>query len=449
MTDIIDPKDFDLAVSAVKSALDDQKKAFETFKEKNDGHLKEMKSGFDDVVRKEELDRINSDLDEKQKHLDAAMARMKRIERFGMDGEKGDSLEKKAAKFGAFLAKNGKNGNLAANFDIEAYGEYKNAFEAFLRDGGQNGDGLEPEQRKALSVGSDPDGGYIVHPDMSGRMVGRIFETSPMRQYASVQTISTDALEGLFNVDKAASGWVQETGTRSVTDTPQIGAWRIPVHEQYALPQATQKLLDDAELDAEAWLANEVADQLAREENTAFVTGNGVGKPRGFLDYSTDWTTAGTFEQGKIEQFDTGANGDFVADPNGGDVLLSALYGLISQYRMNATWFMNRGTTGRVRQLQDSNGAYIWSPGIAAGQPSTLLGYPVANFEDMTDYTTTGALAIAVGDMREAYQIVDRAGTRVLRDPYSNKPYVQFYTVKRVGGDVVNFEALKFVRFSA
>jgi HK97 family phage major capsid protein len=264
-----------------------------------------------------------------------------------------------------------------------------------------------------------------------------------MRAYASVQVISSDALEGLFDLNEASSGWVAETDTRAVTNTPQLGKWRIPVHELYAKPSATQKLLDDASINMEAWLASKVAEKFARDESTAFVTGNGVARPRGFLTYANGTTLPGT-----IEQVKTTVNGAFAAAPSGGDVLFNALYGLKAQYRANATWFMNRTTTALVRKLKDSDSAYLWTPGIAAGQPASLLGYPTASFEDMPS-PATGTLSIAVGDMREAYQIVDRIGIRTLRDPYSNKPYVEFYTTKRVGGDVVNFEALKLIDFSA
>jgi len=270
-----------------------------------------------------------------------------------------------------------------------------------------------------------------------------VFETSPMRAYASIQVISTDALEGLFDLEEASSGWVGETDARSETGTPQLGKWRIPVHELYAKPKATQKILDDAEINLETWLAQKVAEKFARDEAAAFVAGNGVNKPRGFLSYADGTTLPGT-----IERINTGANGAFASAPSGGDALIDALYGLKAQYRANATWFMNRATTKLARKLKDSDGAYLWSPGIAAGQPATLLGYPVAAFEDMPD-PATGSLSIAVGDMRSAYQIVDRVGIRTLRDPYSAKPYVEFYTTKRVGGDVVNFEAIKLIEFSA
>jgi HK97 family phage major capsid protein len=311
---------------------------------------------------------------------------------------------------------------------------------SFLRKGDEI---IGADEKKTLSVGSDPDGGYVVHPDMSGAIVSKVFETSPMRAYASVQVISTDALEGLYDLEETGSGWVGETDARSETGTPQLGKWRIPVHELYAKPKATQKILDDAEINMEAWLAMKVSEKFARDEAAAFVSGNGVNKPRGFLTYDDGTTLPGT-----IERINTGANGAFAAAPNGGDALIDALYGLKAQYRANATWFMNRATTKLARKLKDSDGAYLWSPGIAAGQPASLLGYPIAAFEDMPN-PATGSLSIAVGDMRAAYQIVDRVGIRTLRDPYSAKPYVEFYTTKRVGGDVINFESIKLIEFSA
>jgi HK97 family phage major capsid protein len=431
----------------IKQAVEGVNRAFEEFKTTQNERLDEKADkGSIDVLLNEKMERVNQAIDAHQDELDAFLARQKRIERYGAPGsETAEQAEAKAAKFGAYLSKHGRN--RPASFNVDDLAAYKKSYQMFLREGGLNGDALEPEDRKALSVGSDPDGGYLVHPDMSGQVVGRIFETSPMRQYASVQVISTDALEGLHDNDEATSGWVAEGGARTETDTPELDKWRIPVHEQYAAPRATQKLLDDAEINAEQWLANKVADRMARTEATAFVTGNGVGRPRGFATYG-DWATAGTYEVGALEQFDTGVSGDFAAAPAGLDILVTALHALQQQYRNNATWFMNRTTLGAARLEKDSNGDFLWMPSIAAGMPSTLLGYPVANFEDMADYTTTGALAIAVGDMRAAYQIVDRAGIRILRDPYSNKPEVEFYTVKRVGGDVVNFEALKMIRFA-
>ncbi len=413
---------------------------FEEFKKANDERLAQIeKKGSADVVTEAKLQKIEADLEKAQKIADEAVLASKRQSRIVTD-ERGEvvDLDRKAQEWASMNAR--RRGAVAGTFGAADMDGYKAAFDTFIRKGEEV---MGPDERKALSVGTDPDGGYVVNPDLSGRIVLKVFETSPMRAYASIQVISSDALEGLFDLNEASSGWVGETDSRAETNTPQLGKWRIPAHELYAKPKATQKLLDDASINMEAWLASKVAEKFARDEANAFVVGNGVNKPRGFLTYGSGTTLPGT-----IEQFPTGASGALAAAPDGGDALINALYGLKQQYRANATWFMNRATTRLVRKAKDSDGAYIWSPGIQAGQPATLLGYPVAAFEDMPD-PASASLSIAVGDMREAYQIVDRLGIRTLRDPYSAKPYVEFYTTKRVGGDVVNFEAIKIVRLGS
>ena len=414
--------------------------AFEEFKKANDERIAQIEAkGSADVVTEAKLQKIEADLEKAQKIADEAALAAKRQSRVVTD-EHGNvlDLDRKAQEWASMNAR--RRGAVVGSFGAADMDAYKAAFDTFLRKGEEV---MGPDERKALSVGTDPDGGYVVNPDLSGRIVMKVFETSPMRAYASIQVISTDALEGLYDLNEASSGWVGETESRAETNTPQIGKWRIPAHELYAKPKATQKLLDDASINMEAWLASKVSEKFARDEANAFVVGNGVNKPRGFLTYG-----AGTTLPGTIEQFPTGASGALASAPDGGDALINALYGLKQQYRANATWFMNRATTKLVRKAKDTDGAYLWSPGIQAGQPATLLGYPVAAFEDMPD-PAASSLSIAVGDMREAYQIVDRLGIRTLRDPYSAKPYVEFYTTKRVGGDVVNFEALKLIRLGA
>jgi HK97 family phage major capsid protein len=320
----------------------------------------------------------------------------------------------------------------------------KAAFERFLRKGEER---LTPTERealdahqKALSVDSDPDGGFVVTPDTSGRISTIIWETSPVRQVAAQQSIGTDALEGLFDGDQAAVGWVAERGARAETATPQLGTWRIPTHEIYAAPRATQKLLDDANINAEAWLAQKVAERFARFENTAFVLGTGNGQPRGFMTYP-----AGV-NRGQIQQLASGVAGAGFLPEN----LIAVVYSLKTAYRAGAVWAMNRNSVSEIRQLRDNiggagTGQFMWQPGMQAGQPSTLLGYPIVEMEDLVNSAATPVTPAAFGNFRAAYQIVDRIGIRVLRDPYTVKPYVEFYTTKRVGGDVINFEAIKIV----
>lgn len=427
----------------VMKAIDGLNKGFEEFKSANDERIKEIEAkGAADPILEEKLARIEADLDKAQKVADEAVLVAKRRERIVTDADGNQiDLDAKAARFAGELEHSTKR--KPVEFNAEKLAEYKAAFQSLMR-ANFDKDMISDQERKTLSEGVDSAGGYYVYPDLSGRIVSKVYETSPMRAYASVQVIGTDALEGYYDNDEVGFGWVSELESRPATSTPATGKWRIPVHEMYAMPDASQTILDDAMIDLEAWLDGKIADKFSRAENTAFVSGDGVDRPRGFLDYpdGTDLTNS-------IERVTTGVNGGFAAAPSGGDALIDALTKLKAPYKANATWFMNRVTLGMVRKLKDSDGAYLWSPGIAAGQPASLLGYPVAGFEDMPNGTTTGALGIAVGDMRAAYQIVDRIGIRMLRDPYTAKPKILFYATKRTGGDMINGEALKLIEFSA
>ena len=324
--------------------------------------------------------------------------------------------------------------------DVQTYRQYKSAFENYLR---RNNAGAD--ETKALAVGSDPDGGFAVPADMSGRITELVRETSPIRQVANVVTISTDALEGVNDLNEATSGWIGETDDRSETTAPKLGAWRIPVHEQYAEPRATQKLLDDAMFDVEEYLAGKIADRFSRMENAAFISGNGVKQPRGILTYPAGTPNATTFNV--IEQLPTGGAGAF-ASSNPGDALINLVYSLKSVYRENAVFMMRRATLAEVRKLKDGHGNYLWQPDYQTQQGGKLLGFNVVEAEDMPAIGA-GSLSIAFGDFNAGYQIVDRQGVRILRDAFTAKPYVKFYTTKRVGGDVVNFEAIKLLKFSA
>lgn len=439
-------------------------KTFEDFKQAHDAEIKEIKAkGAVDATTRDKIEKINAALDDLQAKKDAAEtaakaaakatqdrvdALEKKLNRPGLSTEAAARIEAEIKGFNATL-----RGHAAAlsrptppelgEAEVQAY---KAAFSKFLRKGR---DELDGDERKALAVGSDPDGGFLVRPDISGRIVTRVFDTSPIRQIASVQTISTDALEGIRDTDEAGSGgWVSETGARSESTTPQLGAWRIPVHEIYAEPRATQKLLDDASVDVEAWLATKVADKITRVENAAFVTGNGVGKPRGFTTYPTAATADGSRAWGTFEHVATAANGDFNGT-NPADVLFTLIAAFKQPYLNNANWVTRRSVIAKIRKFKESTtNAYMWQPGLQQGQPAQLLGYPIVMAEDMPALATD-SLSLALGDFREAYQIVDRQGFIVLRDPYTAKPYVKFYTRRRVGGDAVQFEALKFIKFGS
>ncbi len=314
--------------------------------------------------------------------------------------------------------------------------DYRKALVSYLRKGAETG--LSEWQTKALSVGTDADGGYLVPDTMSQTVARVIYESSPIRQLASVETISTDALDVIEDKTESAASWTTETGTVSDTTTPQVGKHSIAVHEMYAQPKATQKLIDDASIDIEQWIAAKVADKFARLEATAFVSGTGSGQPKGILAYAagTSW--------GQIEQINSGADGAVSSDS-----LIKLYYALKADYARNATFLMNRTVLQSVRLLKEATtNQYLWQPGLAAGTPDTLLGIPVMPASDMPT-AATNSLSVAVGDFRRAYLVVDRVGLRILRDPFTEKPFVKFYTTRRVGGEVVNYEAIKLLKLAA
>lgn len=434
-------------LNEIKSLLDEQGKAFAAFRAANDERLAQVEKRGEDAVTVDAVAKLNAELDRLGDALKAAEKRSAdmelRINRPGAPGDGGAAEAKSAAEMTLHLTVHRSSRGLPtpAAFSVDEYRAYKSAFLAFAR-GREFGDEI-----KALSTGSDPDGGYLVPADMTGRIVQKVYESSPIRQIAAVQAISSDALEGGFDADEAASGWVGETAARTETTSPTVGKWRIPVYECYAAPKATQRLLDDAAVNVEAWLEGKIADKLARAEATAFVAGTGIAQPRGFTTYTTAATADATRARGTLEHVATGSSGSFGTAPNGSDKLIDLVHKLKASYRAGATWVMNRSVVGKVRQLKAGSGNdYIWLPSMVSGQPASLLGYPVVEAEDMDDLGAN-SLSIAFGDFGRGYQIVDRVGVRTLRDPYTDKPNVIFYSTRRVGGDVVDFDAIKFLKF--
>ncbi|WP_439816218.1 phage major capsid protein [Zavarzinia sp. CC-PAN008] len=401
---------------AVQAATDELARTFSEFRSQNDARLATLeRKGSVDPLQTETVDRLNGEL---------------------------TRLSEQVEQLGTALRRPGLDGGRS----IDARGvEHKQALLAYLRKG--NEAPLQALEAKALSVGSDPDGGYLVGPEMSDRIVQRLRDSSPMRQVAGQASITSDAIEGILDLGEPDIGWTAELGTRAETATPALGQWRIPVHEMYAEPRASQKLLDDAAFDVEAFLAARVAEKMGRAENTAFVSGNGVGRPRGFLSYPTAASTDAVRPWGTFEHVGTGTAGAFAAS-NPADPLMNAFYALKAAYRAGAVWMMAKATVAATRLLKEATtGQYLWQPGLTAGQPATLLGHPVMEAEDMPSLAN-GSLSIAFGNFAEGYLIVDRAGIRTLRDPYTAKPQVKFYTTRRVGGDVLNFDAIKLVRFA-
>jgi len=317
--------------------------------------------------------------------------------------------------------------------DVESIKAYGGQYPLYLR----RDIGSQGAEQKAMSVGSDPDGGYFVTPAMSPRILSIVYESSPMRQVANVETISTDAIEYPIDDGEAGAGWVGEQEARPETTTPQAGIQRIPVYEMYAMPKATQKLLEDASIDIEAWLAGKIGQRFGRLEATAFVAGDGIKKPRGFTTYATG-TTRGT-----VEQIISGNATALTMDG-----LVNLTMALKEPYVNGASFLMRRASVGAVMLFKDGNGQYIWRLDNQLGRPSVLLGHPVYQAADMAAIGA-GSLSVAFGNFREGYTIVDRLGISTLRDPFTAKPFVLFYTRKRVGGDVTNFEAIKLQVTSA
>jgi HK97 family phage major capsid protein len=323
--------------------------------------------------------------------------------------------------------------------------EHKAAFDSYVRNG--ESAGLRALEVKAMSVvGSGPgpaDGGYLVPPEVETEIGRRLTVISPIRSIAAVQQISGNVYKKPFMTAGPAVGWVGETASRPQTDSPTLAELSFPAMELYAMPAATPVLLEDAAVNVDEWLAGEVEQVFAAQEGTAFVSGDGTNKPKGFLAY--DKIAEGSWAWTKIGYVATGTAGAF-DDEAPIDALIDLVYTLKAGYRQNAVFVMNRKTQAAVRKLKDPDGNYLWAPPLQVGGRASLLTYSVVEAEDMPNIGTD-SYSIAFGDFRRGYLVVDRAGVRVLRDPFSAKPYVLFYTTKRVGGGVQDFDAIKLLKF--
>lgn len=423
----------DKDLATLRASFEESKKAG-----LNDQQKKDFENLSQGVATKQEAleAQVKKILENAEKEANAIIEIQKKMNRPGATGGGDDDsvlLMKEATEFKRVsMARRGelKVGTILKPEDVKVdeYSEYKRAFGLWLR---RDIDNLD--ERKAMMVGSDPDGGFLVPEARSNRIITKVYETSPLDRLAYHERISTDALTIFIDTDEAGAGWVGETEARPETSTPQVGEQRIPVHEVYAKPKATQQLLEDAGIDVEAWLERKVAEKMARMRATAFISGNGIKKPRGILTYPAG--SAGARET--IAQIPSlGATS--ITD-NG---LVNLTFAIKDKYLGNASFLMKRSTVGAVMLLKDLNGQYMWRPGDIANArgSSMLLGYPVERADDMPAIAG-GSLSIAFGDFRAGYTVVDRLGMRVLRDPYSSKPFVEFYCRQRVGGDVVDFEA--------
>ena len=387
---------------------------FEAYKSENDFRLAQIeKKRVSDVLTEEKLARINQALDEAQQRLDTGLHRAARP---ALQGSNDDGLNAHDR-------------------------QYKSAFLAYMRSG--DAAGFKGLELKALSAGSPTDGGALVAPPIEHEILRRMSMASPIRSLATVQQISTATYKKAFSTTGPGAGWIGEAAARPQTTSQVIADMNFPTMELYAMPAATQVLLDDAAVNIEQWIADEVQVVFAEQEGTAFVSGDGVTRPMGFL--TPPKIAQATWSWGKLGYLVSGTAGAFnPTTPS--DVLVDLIYATKPGYRQNATFVMNRRTQAAIRKIKATTGEYLWQPPAILGQGATLMNFPLVEAEDMPDIAAD-AFAVAFGNFARAYLIVDRIGIRVLRDPFSNKPYVMFYTTKRVGGGVQDYDAIKLLKF--
>ena len=326
---------------------------------------------------------------------------------------------------------------------IEADVPHKKAFAAYLRSGDDDGlRGLELDG-KGLTTSVNADGGFLVDPQTSETIATVLGASASLRAIANVVNVEATSYDVLVDHSEMGYGWATEADAVE-TETPKFDRIAIPLHELSALPKASQRLLDDSAFDVDGWLAGRIADKFASAEASAFINGDGTDKPMGFLSHAS--VDDASWAWGSLGYIATGADGDFDTG-KAADAIVDLVYALGARYRANAAFVMNSKTAGAVRKMKDADGRFLWSDGLAAGEPARLMGYPVLIAEDMPDIASDST-AIAFGDFTKGYTIAERPDMRILRDPFSAKPHVLFYATKRVGGDVSDFAAIKLLKFA-
>ena len=335
-------------------------------------------------------------------------------------------------------------GRPALSMATEIEAPHQKAFDAYLRSGDDGGLRCLVLEGKALNTAVAADGGYLVDPQTAATIRSALKSSASIRSIANVVTVESTTFDVLIDHSDVGTGWATESGSIAESATPQIDRISIPLNELSAMPKASQRLLDDSAFDIEGWLAERIADKFARAEAQSFISGDGVDKPKGFLAHPTVADASWTWS--KLGYVATGNAGDF-ATTNASDAVVDLVYALDSTYRANGAFVMNSKTAGAVRKMKDADGRFLWADGLQAGEPARLMGYRVLVAEDMPDIAAN-AYAIAFGDFRSGYTIAERPDLRVLRDPFSAKPYVLFYASKRVGGDVSDFAAIKLLKFA-
>lgn len=370
-----------------------------------------LENSFDAVLQGERIAALEGDLAALKGRVDGAFLSGQRP---ALDGVKGGAVDPARAAF----------------------------VDRYLRQGLEAGVEL-----KSFSGASGAAGGYAVPREIDAVIDSTLKAISPIRSIANVVRTGSAGYRKLVSAGGIVSGWASETGARAETGTPSFNEIAPPSGELYANPAASQAMLDDTQFDVEGWLAGEISREFAAAEGAAFVGGNGTNKPKGFLTYTTTNEADGVRAFGSLQYVASGAAGGFAAS-NPQDKLIDLVQSLRAPYRQGASFVMNSATLAAIRKMKTSDGAFLWQPSLSAGRPATLLGYPVVEAEDMPDIGAN-SLSIAFGNFHAGYVIAERSETSILRDPFSNKPFVHFYAVKRIGGAVANSEAIKLMKFAA
>lgn len=424
----------------IKNTIEKIGEAFEEYKQVNDKRVKDLGEGKDVSALDEKL----SKLDKTIAKLDSTKTALEKEMEFNR--ERIEALEAKAT-----------NPKRTAHDQLKSV--YSETFETWVRSKGQDSVAEAKMQelgRKAahefkdVTIGSSAGGGYAV-PEEIARQIEKLEQKfSPVRDLVKVVQTSTSDYKELVSLRGASSGWVGEAGSRTATDTPTLREV-TPTHgELYAYPQVSEWALDDMFFNVEAWLTDEIAQEFALRTGEAVISGNGSNKPTGMLNTTPVLTAdfASPMRAAAAYQY-VASDTDSVDSPASpgltGDALIDTVYALNSSYRAGASWVMNSATTGAVRKLKDANGQYHWQPGLQAGQPASLMGYPVATWEQLSDIGANN-FPIGFGNWRRAYVLVDRVGLRVTRDNVTNPGFVRFYVRRRMGGHVLNNDAAKFIR---
>ncbi|OMQ44935.1 phage major capsid protein [Ensifer sp. 1H6] len=402
--------------SNAPAIFEELKKTVEAFKASHEEELKGIKAKFADVVQAEQVAKINAEISTLTKALDDCNALVAALKIGGGGGDASDPAKK----------------------------EHAEAFNKWFRRGVDNGLS-DLEVKAALTTQSDPDGGFLV-PTETEKTIDRVLGVvSVMRQLATVMPIGTSEYKKFVSMGGAGAGWVGEEEQRPETVTPTLRELVFTVMEMYANPATTQTMLDDGIIDIAAWLADEVQTTFAELEGAAFISGSGSKRPRGILAYDT--VANANWKWGKLGFTVTAGAAGFAAT-NPADAFIKLYYSLKQGMRNNASWLTSDGVMEEIRKFKDGQGNYLWrAPDTAAGV-ATILEKPV-NTDDNMPALGAGSFPVAFGDFKRGYLILDRLGIRVLRDPYTNKPKIHFYTTKRVGGGVANFEAIKLMKVAA